>query len=137
MTVTSSSSMFISIAANSSSELEDGITFSEFEMWLQGLIEGKNGALPDFDDWKRIKEMMDRVVPDVQEIVSPAPVDLYRLYPTYPYVGPTWVTPNTIPCNTPTITYTDSAGNRKDVTSGYVTVYGNECTIMHKGKKNG
>ena len=115
-------------------EQSKGITFNEFKMWLQGLIEGKNGELPDMEDWKRIKSMMDKVVPDVQKIVSPVPADLYRLYPTYP--GPTWITPNTFPITPPTITYTDTNGVIKDVTSGYVTVHG-DLAAYTVGKKNG
>lgn len=49
------------------------ITFDEFRAWLTGLIVGKRGALPDIDDWKMIKEMMDKVVPENEIVTMPRP----------------------------------------------------------------
>lgn len=49
-------------------EEQETITFNEFKTWLLGLIQGKNGALPDLDDWKEIKLMLDKVhVPEAEE----------------------------------------------------------------------
>ena len=45
-------------------ESKEVITFDEFKAWLTGLIVGKRGALPDLEDWKQIKKMMDKVVPE-------------------------------------------------------------------------
>ncbi len=38
-----------------------GITFDEFKAWVNQLIVDKKGALPDLNDWKEIKKMMDKV----------------------------------------------------------------------------
>lgn len=46
---------------NNSLEQEETITFTEFKAWLTGLVRGKGGALPDLEDWKQIKIMIDRV----------------------------------------------------------------------------
>lgn len=55
------------------------ITFDEFRAWLTGLIRGKNGTLPDLNDWKLIKMMMDKVVAEKEIITLPAPI------PSYPH----------------------------------------------------
>jgi hypothetical protein len=82
------------------------ISLAEFKAWLAGLIRGKRGALPDLDDWKAIKETLDKIVPDtvdapwtpptvVREIIReaaplPEPVPYINPYPTI------WITePNT------------------------------------------
>jgi len=39
----------------------DEISFNEFRAWMIGLIRGKRGELPDIEDWKQIKTMMDKV----------------------------------------------------------------------------
>ncbi len=75
---------------------KETISFLEFRAWLTGLIVGKKGALPDLEDWKQIKEMLDKVVPDaitIQQPLQPAPMPVD--YPTYP-TQPMWV-PNTDP----------------------------------------
>ena len=58
-------------------EDRETITFAEFQMWLAGLIRGKQGAIPDLDDWKLIKMMIDKVEPEkeiVKEYITiPAP----------------------------------------------------------------
>lgn len=36
-------------------------TIDEFRAWLARLIQDKRGALPDLDDWKLIKEQLDKV----------------------------------------------------------------------------
>lgn len=76
-------------------ENKETISFDEFRAWMTGLIVGKRGALPDLDDWKMIKKMMDKVVPEKEIITLPAtsePKDRFPYNPT-PY-NPTWV-PNT------------------------------------------
>ena len=62
-------------------ENQETITFSEFRAWLTGLIRGKNGVLPDLDDWKLIKEMMDKVSENPIIITTPA-------QPNYPLSDP-------------------------------------------------
>lgn len=37
------------------------MTFSEFKKQVNELVRSKKGALPDMNDWKRIKQMMDEV----------------------------------------------------------------------------
>ena len=37
------------------------MTLTEFKLWLTQLIFDKQGALPDFNDWKVIKEKLDTV----------------------------------------------------------------------------
>jgi len=89
-------------------EKQEEISLAEFKAWLAGLIRGKRGALPDLDDWKAIKDTLDKVVPDtieaqptwtpptvVREIIRepaplPEPVPYINPYPTI------WITePNT------------------------------------------
>lgn len=36
-------------------------TIEEFRTWLYQMIQDKKGALPDLDDWKIIKEQLDKV----------------------------------------------------------------------------
>jgi len=38
-------------------ETTETISFDEFRAWLTGLIRGKNGTIPDVDDWKQVKIM--------------------------------------------------------------------------------
>lgn len=40
----------------------DKMTIGEFKTWLTRLIHAKQGALPDFDDWKQIKAALDSVI---------------------------------------------------------------------------
>lgn len=47
---------------------KDTITFEEFKSWLTGLVVGKKGELPDVDDWREIKAMMDRVEPTHKKV---------------------------------------------------------------------
>jgi hypothetical protein len=64
---------------NDSQEFENQptITFGEFKAWMAGLVLGKGGAIPDVNDWKMIKKMMDKVV-EVQ------PIEPFE-WPTNPY----------------------------------------------------
>ena len=86
-------------------ERRNTITFGEFKCWLRGLIEGKRGVIPDIEDWKRIKQMMDKVViPENIKYVPALPVApvLYPLYPPGVHMYPT--TPPQ-PTTLPWITY--------------------------------
>lgn len=79
-------------------ELKEDITFDEFKAWLTGLIRGKGGALPDLDDWRKIKDMIDKVVPE-KEIVNipmPAPADPPPFGPPM-WPNPIWVDPGFAP----------------------------------------
>jgi hypothetical protein len=57
---------------------KQSITFKEFKAWINGLIVGKRGALPDLEDWKKIREMMDKVDGDETEHTP-------SISPTIPY----------------------------------------------------
>lgn len=52
-------------------EIKETITFDEFQAWLTGLIRGMNGQLPGVDEWKQIKQMMNKVVPQKEYIQNP------------------------------------------------------------------
>ena len=69
-------------------ENKEKITFSEFQAWLTGLIRGKNGAIPDLDDWRMIKTMMDRVQPDEVTITVPVPTEPLRENYPFPRTAP-------------------------------------------------
>jgi hypothetical protein len=82
-------------------ESKSYVSFEEFRAWLLGLIQGKKGVLPDIDDWKLIKKMLDKVDPtidaskhdqDAPKIV-PIPLPVYPsspppIYPCPPYYAP-------------------------------------------------
>lgn len=102
-------------------ENKEEITLNEFKAWLVGLIRGKNGKLPDFEDWKLIKEMLDKIVPE-QSVVTikedkdsdpfgPWKTDPYKYYPPY-YVGDP-------PPGTPWITCSSESSN---------TLVSNDCS---------
>lgn len=87
-------------------DTEEEITFAEFKAWLAGLIRGKRGALPDLEDWKAIKKLMDKVVPDVAPPIvggpaMPAPIIIREIVKEEPYrpeqfpytPQPIWITP--------------------------------------------
>jgi len=71
-------------------ENKDEITFEEFSAWMVGMIRGKGGAIPDLDDWKEIKKMMDKVVPEKEYVTSPTPVfpDIFPPNSPPPFVPP-------------------------------------------------
>lgn len=52
---------------NNNAELKETISFDEYKAWLIGLLRGKGNQLPDLNDWRAIKKMTDKVVPDVVE----------------------------------------------------------------------
>lgn len=64
-------------------ELKDEITLDEYKAWLTGMLRGKGNQLPDLNDWKAIKKMTDKIIPDVVEVQNPMPY----IAPT-PYVEP-------------------------------------------------
>lgn len=67
-------------------ENQETITFAEFKAWLVGLIRGKNGAMPDLNDWVQIKSMMDKVVPETKIVFQDEPVaGPSRFDPYHPY----------------------------------------------------
>lgn len=90
-------------------ENKDEITLNEFKAWLVGLIRGKNGKLPDLEDWKLIKEMLDKVVSEKEVIAikenndpfSPwtSPTEPYKYYP---YIG------DPLPGHSPIVWWNDS-----------------------------
>ena len=80
---------------NKNIEEQENVTFDEFRAWLSGLIVGKRGALPDVDDWRKIKNMLDRVHPETITVTEPQYVP--------PYVPP-YISPNPPPfCPAPII----------------------------------
>lgn len=52
-------------------EDKENISFIEFKAWLTGLIRGKNGEIPNLDDWKQIKLMMDKVNDNEPQYIPP------------------------------------------------------------------
>ena len=89
-------------------ENQEELSLAEFKAWLAGLIRGKRGALPDLEDWKAIKDTLDKVVPDTVDVPTWTPPTIVKEYirepsPTHapeqiPYVPyqPIWITePNT------------------------------------------
>lgn len=83
-------------------ELQDEITVDEYKAWLTGLLRGKGSQLPDLNDWKMIKKMTDKIVPEVVEVPAPAwPQYPTPQYPTTPEPQPWWLTqPTCIPPQT-------------------------------------
>jgi len=90
-------------------ESKPTITFDEFKAWLSGLVVGKGGAVPDINDWKKIKKMMDKVVEaePYQPIFPQIPLIPGRpenpfTHPIFPYddsgtpFNP-WIEPTTTP----------------------------------------
>lgn len=73
-------------------EEQETITYMEFRAWMVGLIRGKGGALPDMDDWVKIKEMMDKVVPEKETVTIPIPRDTAPYQP-HPDLVPPMVNP--------------------------------------------
>jgi len=64
---------------NSSVELKEEITFDEFKAWMNGLLRGTGKNCPGPEDWRAIYKMMDKVVPDKEEIITQQPTYV----PTY------------------------------------------------------
>ena len=50
---------------------KEKISFGEFKAWINGMLYGKGRFLPNSADWKEIKQMMEKVVPDVVEMQNP------------------------------------------------------------------
>lgn len=67
-------------------ELKDEITVEEYKAWLTGLLRGKGSQLPDLNDWKMIKKMTDKIVPEIVEVPQPQPI--WPQYPSEPYKYP-------------------------------------------------
>lgn len=96
------------------------ITFLEFKAFMFGLIQGKQGKLPDFDDWVKIKHMMDRVVPEQKDVpffpnLPHIPPMDYTPFKTLPYEpAPWWVNP--ITCDNTQTVVTSTMGTSNDAT---------------------
>ncbi len=91
-------------------ENQEEITFAEFKAWLAGLIRGKGGALPDLEDWKAIKETMDKVVPDTVD--GPTwPVFPFNPVPPHPDLVPQPYTPQPYITPQPYVWPNDHTGN--------------------------
>lgn len=57
-----------------------GLSFEAFKAWLNQLITDKKGALPDLNDWKLIKEKLDKVSVSKTVWVDYSNINLNRLY---------------------------------------------------------
>ncbi len=69
-------------------EIKKKITFDEFKVWMNGLIYGKSKCVLESYDLKLIKQMMERVAPEV-EIQNPLPaVAAPPVLPPVPYIDP-------------------------------------------------
>lgn len=102
-------------------EKEKDITFDEFKSWMNGLVYGKGKDVPDARDWKLIKQMMERVVPDKVEIQIPAPWPTIPTPPVLPYTEP-YTSPNTTPFKwEPTCSIGDSISTYGKLTIGDVS----------------
>lgn len=106
-------------------EQKEEITFNEFAAWLNGLIRGKGGALPDLDDWKQIKKMIEKVQPEKEYIAVPerklpyhSPEIQYIPTPAYEV----WWLPNTE--NPP---FTSFTSNQVTITQPDAFVSMNQC----------
>lgn len=96
-------------------ENKESITVSEFKAWLSGLIRGKNGQLPNIEDWKVIKTMLDKVKEVPPQFYTPYfQPNVVPHYDTVP--APTWA-PGTGPGYWPTFTCGDNNLSHWEVTS--------------------
>lgn len=57
-----------------------GLSFEGFKSWLNQLIADKKGALPDLNDWKLIKEKLEKVTVSKTIWVDYSNINLNRLY---------------------------------------------------------
>ena len=71
---------------------KEKISFDEFKAWVNGLLYGKGRTVPDADDWKEIKNMMEKVVPDVVEMQD-TETPFFPTLPQAPIVA--YTTPHT------------------------------------------
>lgn len=77
---------------NTTTELKEEISFDEFKAWMNGLVRGKGSVLPSLEDWRMIKKMMDKVVPDKEQIIQHTPIytQPYTQPGTFPYPATPW-----------------------------------------------
>lgn len=68
---------------NTNVELKEEISFDEFKAWMNGLVRGRGQALPSLEDWRVIKQMMDKVVPDKETIIQHTPIYTPEPYEKY------------------------------------------------------
>jgi len=54
---------------------QKSITFQQFKEWLIQFVIEKGGPVPDYDDWKQIKMMLDKV-----EVYNPVPNNWNDMY---------------------------------------------------------
>ena len=82
---------------------KDEISFDEFKAWINGLLYGKGSTIPDEGDWKEIKSMMERVIPDKIVMENPE-IPFFPTCPqpqVVPYVSPEtepWKPPFEVTC---------------------------------------
>ena len=75
---------------NTNIELKDEISVDEYKAWLTGLLRGKGSQLPDLKDWKAIKKMTDKIVPDVVETTPWTIAPTYVPPATFDTPSPLW-----------------------------------------------
>ena len=95
---------------------KEKISFDEFKAWVNGLLYGKGRTVPDADDWKEIKNMMEKVVPDVVEVQDPETPFFPTLpqAPIVPYDSPK--TPEVEPWKPPFPVTCENNNNSNDMT---------------------
>lgn len=75
---------------NTNIELKDEITLDEYKAWLTGMLRGKGSKLPDLNDWKVIKKMTDKIIPDVVETTPRTIAPTYVPPATFDTPSPHW-----------------------------------------------
>ena len=98
---------------------KEKISFGEFKAWINGMLYGKGRFLPNSADWKEIKQMMEKVVPDVVEMQNPETPFFPTLpyTPTMPYESPKtpevepWQPPFPVTCGSGKITDSLTSSN--------------------------
>ena len=94
-------------------EDQDTLTVKEFKAWLVGMIRGKRGAIPDLDDWKQIKKMLDKVEESKETIIykeveKPGPNNPWQT-PYNPHPHPPYYVGDPPPNQVPMIWYSDQS----------------------------
>ena len=109
-------------------KLEDKatITIDEFKAFLAGLICGKNGAIPDKDDWVLIKKMLDKVYME-PVYIREQPYQPY--YPFYWYSTP-GISPSYKPAPYTPNVWCTSGGEPSDVFSSISKTLGTATSTV-------
>lgn len=99
-------------------EEKESISLKEFKAWLVGLVRGKGGALPDLNDWVKIKQMLDKVQEEVVYLPQELkPINPYEIFPT---PNKWWdCPPEKWWIGTPDITISDRTGTGTNFTGTY------------------